>query len=229
MRTLCLCIIKTSHLVFFHVYYKHLITWFSRANWYKKAFVNVFKDHKSNQSNSQTNKIYSCLFTPNCTRNHLITYTNYAVLSFFACKTCFCLFANKLGCYGFDLTKRNVFLFLLLNYAAFSFVTLKRCFRLFVAKVTLFSALSHWRLSCKLPYSQITSLLDLSYRNRFSAYLPLNWAVFALSQPKEVSCLFSANHLNISQRTVTQAVFSSIEPKSTCFLLVCSWFTLFLA
>ena len=135
----------------------------------------------------------------------------------------------NLAVMGLISRKATFSFFLLLNYAAFSFMTLKRCFRLFFAKVTLFSALSHWRLSCKLPYSQITSLLDLSYRNRFSAYLPLNWAVFALSQPKEVSCLFSANHLNISQRTVTQAVFSSIEPKSTCFLLVFSWVTLFLA
>ena len=74
---------------------------------------------------------------------------NYPVLGFFAPKTYFGLFAAKLGCSGIYVTKSNVLLFLLRNYAAFSFMSPKRCFRLFVAKFTLFSALSHWRLSFK--------------------------------------------------------------------------------
>ena len=47
---------------------------------------------------------------------------NYAFLSFFAPKTCICLFAAKLGCSGLYLTKSNVFPFLSLNYAVFSLI-----------------------------------------------------------------------------------------------------------
>ena len=58
---------------------------FSRAIWDKQAVVNFFKDHKIAQALwARTillvyNKIYSCLFIPNCTRNHVITYTKQGI------------------------------------------------------------------------------------------------------------------------------------------------------
>ena len=57
----------------------HMI--FSRAIWDKQAVINIFKDHKIARAlGARTillvyKKIYSCLFIPNCTRNHVITYT----------------------------------------------------------------------------------------------------------------------------------------------------------
>ena len=175
-----------------------------------------------------------CLFAANHADFSLISlnplflwflWPNYAFVSFLAPKTCFGLFAAKLGCSGLYVTKRNVFLLLLLNYSGFSIMTPKRCFRLFVAKFVLFSALFHWRLSfelfaAKLP---VISLFRL---------LPLNWAIFSLITPKKVFCLFSANH-PVSQTTVflfrcliklflalLNAVFSLSSPKKClCILL----------
>ena len=55
---------------------------FSRAIWNKQALVHFFKDHKLHSPLWARaillvfEKIYSCVFIPNCTRNHVITYTN---------------------------------------------------------------------------------------------------------------------------------------------------------
>ena len=53
----------------------------TRGIWDKQAVDNFFKDHKiaralgANTILLVYKKIYSCLFIPNCTRNHVITYT----------------------------------------------------------------------------------------------------------------------------------------------------------
>ena len=50
---------------------------FSCAIWNKQALVNFSKI----KNLSVSKKIYSCLFIANCTRNHVITYTNCTLLS----------------------------------------------------------------------------------------------------------------------------------------------------
>ena len=94
------------------------------------------------------------------------------------------------------------------------FMTPKRCFRLFVAKLTLFSVLSLWGLSFKLLCSKITAIFYLSHRKRFSACLPLNWAVFSLITAKKIGIkpVFSQ-----SPQYSAQPWFSFFTAKSSCF------------
>ena len=65
-------------------------TWshdFSRAIWNKQALVNFFQRPqialalRARAILLVFKKIYSCLFIPNCTRKHVITYTNYTPIS----------------------------------------------------------------------------------------------------------------------------------------------------
>ena len=65
------CILLTRNHMIFLVQFgknKHLLIFFQRPQIARarraRAILLVFK------------KIYSCLFIPNCTRNHVITYTN---------------------------------------------------------------------------------------------------------------------------------------------------------
>ena len=55
---------------------------FSRAIWNKQALVNFFKIALALRDRAILlvfKKNYSCLFIPNCTRNHVITYTNISI------------------------------------------------------------------------------------------------------------------------------------------------------
>ena len=81
MCALCFCIIMMSYLKFFWcilLIRNHTI--FSRN---LEALVNFFQRPRIARARSAIllvfEKIYSCLFIPNFTRNHLITYTNNTV------------------------------------------------------------------------------------------------------------------------------------------------------
>ena len=71
---------KLSH-IFFYAYYLYIITDFSPAVWNKYSLVNILKDHKLHSPHGLVQfllvfeKIY-CLFIPNRTRNHVISYAN---------------------------------------------------------------------------------------------------------------------------------------------------------
>ena len=66
--------------MFLHLHYKQLIKWFllqfgAISNW------NFFKDYKLHSPYGLVQfccvwKIYQCLWTPNCKRNHVTTFTN---------------------------------------------------------------------------------------------------------------------------------------------------------
>ena len=75
---------------------------------------------------------------------------NYAVLIFFAQKTCFRLFAAKLRCFELNLTENNIFAFLLIHYAVFSFMVPKTCFCLFVTKLRCFQQFSLFTVKCRI-------------------------------------------------------------------------------
>ena len=88
MRALCFCIIMISYLVFFHLYYYYVITWFFSSNLEKKSTYNFFQRPLITRARRARaillvfEKIYSSLFSPNCTRNHVITYTNHLTVRF---------------------------------------------------------------------------------------------------------------------------------------------------
>ena len=78
----CLCKIIISYLAFFHVYYWYVITWFFSCNLEKISTWNFFQRLqivlalRARAILLVFEKFYSCLFIPNCARNHVITYTN---------------------------------------------------------------------------------------------------------------------------------------------------------
>ena len=61
---------------------------FSRTIWNKQALVSFFQRPQIAHALRARaillafKKIYSCLFIPNCTRNHVITYTNLLLRGF---------------------------------------------------------------------------------------------------------------------------------------------------
>ena len=127
--------------------------------------------------------------------------------------------------------------FLFLNYAVFSYMTRRRCSCLFVAKFTLFLVLSNWRLSFKLLCSQMQpNYVSYIYLIGNVFTLVCRWIeqLLALSQPKDVSCLFSANHPDVSQTTLfpfsqlNQAVFTFREPKMCILACLLFSYTFFL-
>ena len=140
------------------------------------------------------------------------------------------LFAANWAVLGLISRKATFPHFLFLNYAVFSYMTPKRCFCLFVAKFTLFLVLSNWRLCSQMqPNAAKLRLLYYLIGNVFTLVCRWIELLLALSQPKDVSCLFSANHPDVSQTTLfpfsqlNQAVFTFREPKMC--ILACLLFS----
>ena len=126
---------------------------------------------------------------------------NYAVLSFFAQKTCFRLFATKLRCFELNLTENNVFAFLLIHYAVFSFMVPKTCFCL-LPNYAVFNSFPCLQLNVAF-YSPV------SLHTTFVATLQLFYSVFRVKH-KFVQWV-SLDKLVKFTKTVRVAVLKLIE------------------
>ena len=84
MRALCFCIIMISYLVFFHLYYCYVITWFFSSNLEKISACNFFQRPLVTRACRARAilLVFEKIYSPNCTRNQVITYTNHLTVWF---------------------------------------------------------------------------------------------------------------------------------------------------
>ena len=84
MRALCFCIIMISYLVFFHLYYCYVITWFFSSNLEKISACNFFQRPLVTRACRARAilLVFEKIYSPNCTRNQVITYTNHLTVRF---------------------------------------------------------------------------------------------------------------------------------------------------
>ena len=84
MRALCFCIIMISYLVFFHLYYCYVITLFFSSNLEKISACNFFQRPLVTRACRARAilLVFEKIYSPNCTRNHVITYTNHLTVRF---------------------------------------------------------------------------------------------------------------------------------------------------
>ena len=84
MRALCFCIFMIGYLVFFHLYYCYVITWFFSSNLEKKSTYNFFQRPLVTRACRARAilLVFEKIYSPNCTRNHVITYTNRLTVRF---------------------------------------------------------------------------------------------------------------------------------------------------
>ena len=84
MRALCFCIIMISYLVFFHLYYCYVITWFFSSNLEKISACNFFQRPLVTRACRARAilLVFEKIYSPNCTRNHVITYTSHLTVRF---------------------------------------------------------------------------------------------------------------------------------------------------
>ena len=80
MRALCFCIIMISYLVFFHLYYCCVITWFFSSNLEKISACNFFQ--RPLVTRACRARAILLVFEKIYSRNHVITYTNHLTVRF---------------------------------------------------------------------------------------------------------------------------------------------------